>query len=447
MAWYNANGGGKKSLVLPTNPDIEIKSDDSTLELSWNTPTSEVEIDHYNIYTSLEAPMSLKDMTKVGSVASGGTSNTYTLTDLTNDQTYYVAVESVDVNGYENASIWKIADNVPQIFSYAAARDSYLEVYEGLSLLYKTPISGVAYINPNTSYKAVARKNGISLALQYDMSKGITRINENGKITNYPISSYFPSSYTHGAIVKTNHYFVAVFSAYAYNGGFQQSCIKVACSKDGSTFTNWYSLPNFPTNIVPYIQGVTIYNYNNDEIVVGANINGNYSGAKYNYYKIKCSSDNSITITVIKTVTTNRGEYCLQMVNNELVCFAMDYSNSSYDRYIMTDVLDTRGVTLIGSSNSGEMSHIELFGSEDGYTLYFYDKKDKTFNKFSLSTKTRVILYTCSYEIYNIDYKSSYAYFSTSIGLYKIYTKDMDKDIFTNGYRLISGTVKCISIS
>lgn len=113
----NAGGGGGKSIVLATNPIITINSDDTKLIISWSLPDTEVAIAKYNIYISEEAPTSLKSMQKVGTT----TETRYDITGLVNGQIYYVAVESVGVNGYENASIWKVKDGIPYAFKYIAA--------------------------------------------------------------------------------------------------------------------------------------------------------------------------------------------------------------------------------------------------------------------------------------------------------------------------------------
>ena len=104
-------GGGKKSLILPTTPIITINSYDKKLILSWTQPATEVEISKYNVYYSTTQPNLLKDMILYGST----TSLTYTMTGLTNEQTYYIAVESVSVDGYENASMWKVKAGVPSV--------------------------------------------------------------------------------------------------------------------------------------------------------------------------------------------------------------------------------------------------------------------------------------------------------------------------------------------
>lgn len=113
----NSSSGGGKSCILPPNPTLIVEESSEKLKLSWTiTEPTEIEIARYNIYISEIQPISLKYMRKIGS-----TSDTnYTVTGLTNGELYYVAVESVGVNGYENASMWKIKKGQPFIHQFLA---------------------------------------------------------------------------------------------------------------------------------------------------------------------------------------------------------------------------------------------------------------------------------------------------------------------------------------
>ncbi len=108
-AWTNIDSMYmKKSIVLPTNPLItDIIPGNEELTVYWNTKDTEVEIDHFNIYYSTSKPTHLKDMTKIGSADASVTE--YTIKGLSNTK-YYIAVESVNTEGYENASLLEVKD-------------------------------------------------------------------------------------------------------------------------------------------------------------------------------------------------------------------------------------------------------------------------------------------------------------------------------------------------
>lgn len=60
---------GKKSLILPANPEITgLSPDTNKLDIYWNIPLSEISISHYNIYTALTEPFALTEMQLQASV-------------------------------------------------------------------------------------------------------------------------------------------------------------------------------------------------------------------------------------------------------------------------------------------------------------------------------------------------------------------------------------------
>ena len=110
MAFYRCGGGGgKKSIILPSNPILTVKEDDSRLILSWTQPITEIPVNHYNIYYSEVYPTALESMIKVGETAE----TSYTIVGLENNKNYYIVVASVDADGYENASLWEIKNGRP----------------------------------------------------------------------------------------------------------------------------------------------------------------------------------------------------------------------------------------------------------------------------------------------------------------------------------------------
>lgn len=103
-----SGGGGKKSLILPDNASVDIYSYDNKLVVKWTKPSnSEVGIAKYNLYwvQSNTKPTSLKQFTNKVEVSASATEQT--ITNLTNGKTYWVALESVSTEGYENASLRK----------------------------------------------------------------------------------------------------------------------------------------------------------------------------------------------------------------------------------------------------------------------------------------------------------------------------------------------------
>lgn len=123
MPWYKlgafgGSGGGsgniKKSLVLPVNVStLTVNSTTTDLILTWEIPDqSEMQIEKFNIYYADAStnPTLLSDFTFFTSV--NNTATAYTITGLDSSKTYKVVVESVSVEGYENASLKGVATTV-----------------------------------------------------------------------------------------------------------------------------------------------------------------------------------------------------------------------------------------------------------------------------------------------------------------------------------------------
>ena len=113
---------GDVSVLLPYNPVVNVVVGLGRMILTWAKPYSEVEIKKYNIYISETQPSSLSDMTFKDST----TELTYTLEELEGQKTYYIAVQAVGVNEYENASISNIKNEISKFkFRFLCiARDS-----------------------------------------------------------------------------------------------------------------------------------------------------------------------------------------------------------------------------------------------------------------------------------------------------------------------------------
>ena len=109
MAYFRCGGGPIRqvggSVILASNPTITVTKDNSNqATITWSKPSSEVTIDHYNVYTykSDTDPTSLEQFTLVTSISN---QLTYTVGGLSINQTYYFVVTSVTEANYENASI------------------------------------------------------------------------------------------------------------------------------------------------------------------------------------------------------------------------------------------------------------------------------------------------------------------------------------------------------
>ena len=109
MAYFRCGGGPIQqaggSVILASNPTITVTRDNpNQVTITWSKPSSEVTIDHYNVYVykSDTAPTSLEQFTLVTSISN---QLTYTVGGLSKKSTYYFVVTSVTEANYENASI------------------------------------------------------------------------------------------------------------------------------------------------------------------------------------------------------------------------------------------------------------------------------------------------------------------------------------------------------
>lgn len=119
MAYFRCVGGDgkvyKTSLVLPSNPVVEVRNNDNEVILTWSKPSSEVPIAKYQVYLQNTNPKDLTTMTFLGET----TNLTYTVSNLEGENTYYFVVTSVTEDGYENASI-------KNKISYKIVKSAYL---------------------------------------------------------------------------------------------------------------------------------------------------------------------------------------------------------------------------------------------------------------------------------------------------------------------------------
>lgn len=237
MALYRCGSGGKKSLVLPTNPELTITNGDGKLTLSWTQPTTEISISHYNIYFSQTAPSSLTDMTLKAST----TSKSYALSGLTNDKTYYVGIQAVSTEGYENASIWKVKDGVPSGMYFVCVGAGGQSYYSTNGTTW-VAMSG---LNTSKTFLNVVYGNGIfvcvgSEGLSYYSTNGTTWVAMSGDLdTSY---NYFPLTYGSGKFITID----------------VQS--NVYCSTDGKTWSSTVRV----TTASSSLYGLT---YGNDRFV------------------------------------------------------------------------------------------------------------------------------------------------------------------------------------
>lgn len=105
----SGGGGAKKSLILPDNATISLINDVDNITVNISgLGNTEIEIKELNVYLlqTDTKPNSIKEMKKIATLSPD--TKSYTIEGLDSGLTYYVAVESVSVEGYENASMRKI---------------------------------------------------------------------------------------------------------------------------------------------------------------------------------------------------------------------------------------------------------------------------------------------------------------------------------------------------
>ena len=153
---------GKKSFILPDNiTSIVVNSSDGTLNLSWSSPSdSEVQISKFNIYycKSDNEPTSLEDFTLHGTALL--TDNSYVLDGLENNARYYVVIESVSIDDYENASLRNMSTGIPAPIRFVCVGSNGLSYYStnGTSWV---AMSGLYFSSSETlQYNDVAYGNG-----------------------------------------------------------------------------------------------------------------------------------------------------------------------------------------------------------------------------------------------------------------------------------------------
>lgn len=156
---------GGKSLILPDNVrNMIVTTEIGGLTLSWFPLESEIAIKNFNIYIVKQdtAPTSLKDFTKVATIEPDLSS--YTITGLENNTSYYIVVESVSVDGYENASLRGMENARPRNGYWLVSRPYNWNTSSGSYLYYSEDgMNWKTFIN--TSGGSMYLSNGCDLLL------------------------------------------------------------------------------------------------------------------------------------------------------------------------------------------------------------------------------------------------------------------------------------------
>lgn len=198
-----SGGGGKKSLILPDNANVDIYSYDNKLVVKWTKPSnSEVQIGKYNLYwvQSDAKPTSLKQFTNKVEVSVSATEQA--IANLTNGKIYWVALESVSVEGYENASLRKANSmnvGVPYFLAIIVSANSpstYMPLYSNDGKTWKEANYRVSNVtNPvRFSYNRFTRNAGCDFAKDGTFVVGSTAGSGSSYYTVTRISDYKTST-------------------------------------------------------------------------------------------------------------------------------------------------------------------------------------------------------------------------------------------------------------
>lgn len=246
MPWYklgafgsSGSGTGKTSLILPVNvTTLTISTTTSNIILSWEMPDqSEMQIDKFNIYYADAStnPTTLSDFTFYTSV--NNTTTSYTITGLNSSKTYKIVVESVSVEGYENASLKGMVEGKLQVVSLS--QTGYYFTTSAGRVLYSTNLvnSFEECSLPNNSLAAdiCARNNKILL---------ITR---NGNIY-YSQNNNWILAHSTGASINTDKIFQQNDNYVYIKIGNQ-----ILCSSNGSAWE--VTTSNCPEGTIKIVSG------------------------------------------------------------------------------------------------------------------------------------------------------------------------------------------------
>ena len=341
----NINSFGKKSLILASNPEISgIKSLDKALAIQWKNPIIEIGIALYNIYLSDEKPETLRNMILVGNTSDCE----FKIEGLTNNKTYYIAVESVSTEGYENASLLEVKCGTPFDIRFIAVGEnkSYYTVNLENWIDMNGLITGYAITYGNDRYVVVGKggkafysfdtvkwieMSGISTkedlvtvtygngrfvciskyGYSYYSTDGETWISMSGTRTN---SDYY--SYTYYEVVYANGVFYAPFYYYSQSGDISYSYyFGVKYSQDGIKWEG-NALSSDRDSSDKYKRH---YSYGGRKIV--------YINEGYNESKARCSEDGK---TWIEMSGMNPGFTCYDIAYGNGKFIAVGYGKSYY---------------------------------------------------------------------------------------------------------------------
>lgn len=257
MAYFRCGGGPIRqaggSVILAPNPTITVTKDNpNQVTITWSKPSSEVTIDHYNVYSykSASVPTSLSKFTLVSSISD---QLTCTIGGLSIKSTYYFVVTSVTEANYENASI---KNKKSMYFSEVFA------LIRGGSKWYSTP-DFANYTAVDTSVLGVNALVSYSPYLKYFHSlvphDGYTyefNVNNNALKLVYRIANpkweYYGQTYQTTDIINSAFSYMQasdIFCAYSSPGGTQ------VCGLNNSEWVNAVRLSEDPDILITTMGG------------------------------------------------------------------------------------------------------------------------------------------------------------------------------------------------
>ena len=316
--------------VPPNNPVVTVDVAPNKIILNWTKPNGNVNANKYKVYISTTQPTSLSDMTYKGATAN----LTYSLTGLSNGQTYYVSVQSVDASGCENMDISNINNCTPNFRFVCVGWGDNPSGYSTDGVTWKT-MKGLPN-GRNDRYHSVAYGNGrfvcVGRSGSYYSTDGLTWTAMSGFNNEYGLR---------GAVSYGNGKFVMIVNGSAYystgsnwikaadgidilnienmiyaNGRFVCIGTRSVYSTDGLT---WTTMSGMDESTQYY--GIT---YGNGRFVcVGSDGKSHYS-------------TNGTSWTAMSGLDSSKSYTAVLYCNNRFVCYA-DSSTGTDNLYYSTN--------------------------------------------------------------------------------------------------------------
>ena len=326
-----------KSVVVPRIPPFYVEKNNKSIDVTidFDDYIFDVEVSFLNIYISTSLPSSLSDMNLVTN-----TDNLkYKITGLSNDRTYYVSVNPVSVDGYENASITDIKSVIPSSTLFVAVGEN--------GKVYKTT-------------------NGTSWS----------------SITNLPSSyTYYCACYCNRKLVTigyysnyslTNSYYSTDFSSWTEMTGLSNTLFNCVCYGNGkyvcaaqygyiyisSNGTSWYQ-SEYSNGYVNFnIYGIAFGN--NVFVCVGSDYKAFYSYNADSWYP--CIGFDS---------NTNNSLYNVRFVKDRFIAVAYQQAYYSFDGIFWRNMSGLYDSSTIRDVTYGNSRFICV--GDSGYSYYSTD--------------------------------------------------------------------------